>query len=67
MTVDAQQNVITLIAMVVVAVAFALVVDRASRRADASFEARTEAALLACYRGRAPALRHGFFTLRRLT
>ncbi len=53
--------------MVVVAVAFALVVDRASRRADASFEARTEAALLACYRGRAPALRHGFFTLRRLT
>ena len=49
LTVDAQQNVITLIAMVVVAVAFALVVDRASRRADAAARARTEAALLASY------------------
>ncbi|MEU0528950.1 sensor histidine kinase [Amycolatopsis tolypomycina] len=49
LTVDAQQNIITLIAMVVVAVAFALVVDRASRRADAAARARTEAALLASY------------------
>ncbi|WP_206794286.1 DUF4118 domain-containing protein [Amycolatopsis sp. MtRt-6] len=49
LTVDAQQNVITLVAMVVVAVAFALVVDRASRRADAAARARTEAALLASY------------------
>jgi two-component system sensor histidine kinase KdpD len=49
LTVDAQQNVITLIAMVVVAVAFALVVDRASRRADTAARARTEAALLASY------------------
>ena len=49
LTVDAQQNVITLIAMMVVAVAFALVVDRASRRADAAARARTEAALLASY------------------
>ncbi|WP_410622961.1 DUF4118 domain-containing protein [Amycolatopsis sp. cmx-8-4] len=49
LTVDAQQNVITLVAMVVVAVAFALVVDRASRRADAAAQARTEAALLASY------------------
>ncbi|WIX98390.1 DUF4118 domain-containing protein [Amycolatopsis mongoliensis] len=49
LTVDAQQNVITLIAMVVVAVAFALVVDRAARRADAAARARTEAALLASY------------------
>jgi two-component system sensor histidine kinase KdpD len=47
LTVDAQQNVITLIAMVVVA--FALVVDRAARRADAAARARTEAALLASY------------------
>ncbi|WP_329045765.1 DUF4118 domain-containing protein [Amycolatopsis sp. NBC_01488] len=49
LTVDAQQNVITLVAMVVVAVAFALVVDRASRRADAAARAQTEAALLASY------------------
>ncbi len=49
LTVDAQQNVITLVAMVVVAVAFALVVDRASRRADAAAQARMEAALLASY------------------
>ena len=49
LTVDAQQNVITLVAMVVVAVAFALVVDRAARRTDAAARARTEAALLASY------------------
>ncbi|RZS39315.1 two-component system sensor histidine kinase KdpD [Herbihabitans rhizosphaerae] len=49
LSVDAQQNVVTLIAMVVVGVAVALVVDRAARRAEQAARARTEAALLASY------------------
>jgi len=49
LTVDAQQNVVTLVAMVVVAVLVALVVDRAARRAELAARARTEAALLASY------------------
>jgi two-component system sensor histidine kinase KdpD len=48
-TVDAQQNVVTLVAMVVVAVMVALVVDRAARRAEQAARARTEATLLASY------------------
>jgi two-component system, OmpR family, sensor histidine kinase KdpD len=47
--VDAQQNVVTLVAMVVVAVTMALVVDRATRRAQQAARARTEATLLASY------------------
>jgi two-component system sensor histidine kinase KdpD len=49
LTIDAQQNVITLIAMVVVAIMVAVVVDRAARRAELAARARTEAALLASY------------------
>ncbi|WP_132120703.1 sensor histidine kinase [Actinocrispum wychmicini] len=49
LTVDAQQNVVTLVAMVVVAVMVAVVVDRAARRAELAARARTEAALLASY------------------
>ena len=49
LTVDTQQNVVTLGAMVVVAVMVALVVDRAARRAEQAALARTEAALLASY------------------
>ena len=48
-TVDTQQNVVTLIAMVVVGVTVALVVDRAARRATQAAAARTEATLLASY------------------
>jgi two-component system sensor histidine kinase KdpD len=49
LTVDTQQNVVTLIAMVVVGVTVALVVDRAARRATQAARARTEATLLASY------------------
>ncbi|MCS7480236.1 DUF4118 domain-containing protein [Umezawaea endophytica] len=49
LTVDTQQNVVTLIAMVVVGVTVALVVDRAARRAAQAASARTEATLLASY------------------
>lgn len=49
LTVDAQQNIVTLIAMVVVAIMVAVVVDRAARRAELAARARTEAALLASY------------------
>ncbi|WNV89933.1 DUF4118 domain-containing protein [Umezawaea sp. Da 62-37] len=48
-TVDTQQNVVTLVAMVVVGVTVALVVDRAARRAAQAARARTEATLLASY------------------
>ena len=48
-TVDTQQNVVTLVAMVVVGVTVALVVDRAARRATQAARARTEATLLASY------------------
>jgi two-component system sensor histidine kinase KdpD len=48
-TVDSPQNVVTLIAMAVVAVLVAMVVDRAARRAEQAARARTEAALLASY------------------
>ncbi len=48
-TVDTQQNVVTLVAMVVVGVMVALVVDRAARRAAQAARARTEATLLASY------------------
>ncbi|PRY42710.1 DUF4118 domain-containing protein [Umezawaea tangerina] len=48
-TVDTQQNVVTLVAMVVVGVTVALVVDRAARRAEQAARARTEATLLASY------------------
>ncbi|MEO6087759.1 MAG: DUF4118 domain-containing protein, partial [Umezawaea sp.] len=48
-TVDTQQNVVTLIAMGLVGVAVALVVDRAARRAVQAAQARTEATLLASY------------------
>ena len=43
------ENVITLVAMVIVAVLVALVVDTAARRAQQAARARTEAALLASY------------------
>jgi two-component system sensor histidine kinase KdpD len=43
------ENVITLVAMLIVAVLVALVVDRAARRAEQAARARTEAALLASY------------------
>jgi two-component system sensor histidine kinase KdpD len=49
LTVDAQQNVVTLVGMVIVAVMVAVVVDRAARRAELAARARTEAALLASY------------------
>ncbi|MET0235768.1 MAG: DUF4118 domain-containing protein [Kibdelosporangium sp.] len=49
LTVDAQQNVVTLTAMIIVAVMVAVVVDRAARRAELAARARTEAALLASY------------------
>jgi len=47
--VDTQQNLVTLVAMVLVAAAMAAVVDRASRRAEQAARARTEATLLASY------------------
>jgi two-component system sensor histidine kinase KdpD len=43
------ENVVTLVAMLTVAVLVALVVDRAARRAEQAARARTEAALLASY------------------
>nr|WP_245788257.1 sensor histidine kinase KdpD [Amycolatopsis marina] len=49
LTVDAQGNVITLIAMVIVALLVSVVVDLAARRAVQASRARTEAALLATY------------------
>ncbi|MEU4246627.1 sensor histidine kinase KdpD [Amycolatopsis sp. NPDC026612] len=49
LTVHTPQNLVTLIAMVVVAVLVALVVDQAARRATQAARARTEAALLASY------------------
>ena len=48
-TIAERSNVITLIAMVLVAVMVALVVDRAARRAHQAATARTEAALLASF------------------
>lgn len=49
LTVHAQSNVITLVAMVLVGGLVALVVDSAARRAKQAAEARTEASLLASY------------------
>ncbi|MBB4966628.1 sensor histidine kinase KdpD [Saccharothrix violaceirubra] len=49
LTVATPENLVTLIAMVVVAVLVALVVDRAARLAEQGARARTEAALLASY------------------
>lgn len=48
-TIDAQQNVVTFFAMIVVGVSTALVVDYAARRATQAARARTEATLLASY------------------
>ncbi|WP_028924841.1 sensor histidine kinase [Pseudonocardia acaciae] len=48
-TIAERENVITLSVMMVVAVAVALVVDRAARRAEQAAAARTEAALLASF------------------
>ncbi|SHG07602.1 DUF4118 domain-containing protein [Streptoalloteichus hindustanus] len=47
--ISTQENIITLVAMVVVAVMVAIVVDRAARRAEQAARAGTEAALLASY------------------
>ncbi|SFK88573.1 two-component system, OmpR family, sensor histidine kinase KdpD [Amycolatopsis sacchari] len=49
LTVHAQSNVITLVAMVVVGVLVALVVDTAARQGKLAAQARTEASLLASY------------------
>ncbi|TWP50422.1 sensor histidine kinase KdpD [Lentzea tibetensis] len=49
LAVNDPRNVITLVAMVIVAVLVALVVDRAARLAEQGARARTEAALLASY------------------
>jgi two-component system sensor histidine kinase KdpD len=49
LAVDTQQDLVTLVAMVVVAVTVALVVDRAARRAEQAALARAEATLLASY------------------
>ncbi|RJQ78399.1 sensor histidine kinase [Amycolatopsis panacis] len=49
MNVHSPQNVVTLLAMIVVAVLVALVVDSAARRGTAAARARTEASLLASY------------------
>jgi two-component system sensor histidine kinase KdpD len=48
-TIDAQQNVLTFVAMIIVGVSTALVVDSAARRATQAARARTEATLLASY------------------
>jgi two-component system sensor histidine kinase KdpD len=48
-TINERENVITLVAMVLVAVLVALVVDRAARRAHQAAAARAEAALLASF------------------
>ncbi|MDX8030175.1 sensor histidine kinase KdpD [Lentzea sp. BCCO 10_0856] len=49
LTVNSPENVITLVAMVIVATAVALTVDRAARLGEQGARARTEAALLASY------------------
>ncbi|MCU1687666.1 MAG: histidine kinase [Amycolatopsis sp.] len=49
LTVHSPRNIVTLVAMVVVAILVALVVDAAARRATQAARARTEAALLASY------------------
>lgn len=49
LTIAERENVITLVAMVLVAVLVALVVDRAARRAQQAAAARAEAALLASF------------------
>lgn len=49
LAVHSPRNVVTLLAMVVVAVLVALVVDAAARRATQAAQARTEASLLASY------------------
>lgn len=49
LTVAETENLVTLIAMVIVAALVALVVDRAARRTVQATEARTEAALLSSY------------------
>ncbi|MCP2243851.1 sensor histidine kinase [Lentzea aerocolonigenes] len=49
LAVNTPENVITLVAMVIVATIVALVVDRAARLAEQGARARTEAALLASY------------------
>ncbi|CRK56519.1 Osmosensitive K+ channel histidine kinase KdpD [Alloactinosynnema sp. L-07] len=49
LAVAAPENVITLVAMVIVGVLVALVIDRATRLAEQAARARTEAALLASY------------------
>ncbi|WVH85070.1 DUF4118 domain-containing protein [Lentzea sp. DG1S-22] len=48
-TIDAQQNVLTFFAMIIIGVSTALVVDYAARRATQAARARTEATLLASY------------------
>ncbi|MFD4644363.1 DUF4118 domain-containing protein [Lentzea sp. NPDC058436] len=48
-TINAQQNVLTFFAMIIVGVSTALVVDYAARRAAQAARARTEATLLASY------------------
>ncbi|NKE59800.1 sensor histidine kinase KdpD [Lentzea sp. PSKA42] len=48
-TIDAQQNVLTFFAMIIVGVSTALVVDYAARRATQAARAHTEATLLASY------------------
>ncbi|GEL16697.1 DUF4118 domain-containing protein [Pseudonocardia asaccharolytica] len=49
LTIAERENVITLVAMVLVAILVALVVDRAARRAQQAAAARAEAALLASF------------------
>ncbi|GLZ34796.1 sensor histidine kinase [Lentzea sp. NBRC 105346] len=49
LTIAAQENVVTFVAMIIVAVSVALVVDRAARLAEQAARARTEATLLASY------------------
>ncbi|GJF03217.1 sensor histidine kinase [Pseudonocardia sp. D17] len=49
LTIGETENVVTLVAMLLVAVLVALVVDRAARRAEQAARARTEAALLASF------------------
>jgi two-component system sensor histidine kinase KdpD len=49
LNVHSPRNIVTLVAMVVVAILVALVVDSAARRATQAARARTEAALLASY------------------
>jgi len=49
LTISAPENLVTVIAMLLVAVLVALVVDRAARRGEQAARARTEAALLASF------------------